>query len=143
MSNDERARRGFIFGLIGFGLAMLLLVVPYFSNIGAFQPIPYRVTKTEWAVKDGYIEAKVTFWKDQCRFERMIARGVFFDEVDPRLIHIADMDAEMGDRLIGLETVRLKIGPLRADYETVEVRTRHDCDGQKVDRIFLRMHLHG
>lgn len=142
MSNRERARSALFFGVVGFTLAMALLVVPYFSKIGAFEPIPYRVTKTEWRMDDGHIIAKVSFIKDRCEFDQVIARGVFFDEVDPRLIPITNMDTKIGDRLEGLQTVRLRLGPLEHEYEAIEIWTRHYCGTKIVDRVFYRIDLH-
>ncbi len=143
MSNRDRLGRAFVFGLAGFMVSMILVVVPYFSRIGAFEPIPYRVTKTEWRVVDDHLIAKVTFWKDQCVFQKLIARGIYFDEVDPRLLPVVSLDDEQGDRMKGLETVRLKIGPIKNDYESIEIRTRHLCGDKFVDRIFLRADIHG
>jgi hypothetical protein len=51
-----------------------------------------------------------------------------------------DIDDLQGDRLAGGQTLRIKID-LDQPYQEIEVRTRHDCGGEKVDQVFINIEI--
>ena len=141
MVNSLGAGRSLLFVVIGFVLGLTLIAVPYMDSKGVFDPIPYRVTSSQWEREGSYIKYRATFVKDQCTFNRMVVRGVYFDHLDPAPLRWRDIHGEQGDRLGGEHTIVLLIGPLHTDYEQIEIRTRHICDGRNVDRVFDRIDL--
>ena len=141
MVNSLGAGRSLFFVIVGFVLGLALIAGPYLQHIGAFDPIPYRVTGSQWKRTGGYVNYRATFVKDDCTFDRMVVRGIYFGEVDPALIPWEDIHGPQGDRLEGEQAIALRIGPMNVEYDELEVRTRHICDGRNVDRIFDRIDL--
>ena len=132
--------RASIIGVLAFIFGAVLMV-PVLHQYGAFEPTPYRVTDvTHWR-EDGLVRVRVRFIKDDCEYERGVIWGTYFGEVDPRPLTWRNIPGNIGDRTKGEHTADLVIGPLRQPYERIEMRTRHDCDGEKVDRVFFRIDL--
>lgn len=112
------------------------------GHYGTFGPRPYWVKSFDWViVEGGYINFHAEFAKYECTYDRMVARGIFLGVVDPAPIPMRDLDGDQGDREEGLHSADFVIGPMRQDYEAVEIRTRHICDGKRFDRVFARIEL--
>jgi len=75
---------------------------------------------------------------DACTFQDLAVFGGNFGEWD-RLTW-RDTDAPQGDRLAGGQTLRIEID-ISKPYQQIEVRLRHDCDGWKVDTIFITIDI--
>jgi hypothetical protein len=124
--------------LVGASVALVLL-----QRFGVFEPIPYRVLKetVTWEKTNSGVIYRAQFLKDACRYDRLIVRGVYFDQVDPRPIPWRSIAGDQGDREAGQQGLEIAIGPLAQEYEALEIRTRHICDGKPVDRLFDRIDL--
>lgn len=141
MVRDLGAKRALLFLVVGFALGAALLGVPWLQHIGAFDQIPYRVTGSTWGRDGQYINYRATFVKDDCTFDRLVVRGVYFGHLDPGPLAWVDVYGDQGDRLEGQQAIALRIGPLSVEYDEIEIRTRHICSGRKVDRVFDRIGL--
>lgn len=75
---------------------------------------------------------------DVCTFQDLGVFGGNFGEWD-RLTW-RDLDVSQGDRLAGGQTLRIEID-ISKPYQQIEVRLRHDCDGEKVDTIFITIDI--
>lgn len=85
------------------------------------------------------VEFEANFKKTGCTFQRL--RVVVGEAGQTRFVGWRDLEAgpEVGDRNKGLQTLRL-ILDLPADvFDWAEIRTRHDCDGEKYDKVFWRL----
>lgn len=129
-----------IIGVVAF-LFGALLMVPVLESYGAFEPTPYRVTDVDYRTEGDKLRVKVAFIKDDCEYVRGVVWGTYFGEVDPRPIPWRNIPGNIGDRTKGEHSADIEIGPLRQPYEKVEMRTRHDCDGDIVDRVFFSVRL--
>lgn len=118
-----------------------VICIPIFINQGYFKPIPYSyVTVNEVIKNETSIEVVATFVKtDLCRFRELGAFGESLGQWT-RLTW-SDPEGERGDRFPGYQTLHVEIHTEGIDYNQVELRTRHDCDGVRVDRIFLNEDL--
>lgn len=98
---------------------------------------PYRgVELLEAYIQDDYLYTTHTFEKLGCERKRFTVTAV--DGVTSQFLEFEGLDGveEGHDRDEGLQTLRLRafLGKLRPDE--VIYRTRHLCDGTKVDKIF-------
>lgn len=143
MVRDLGAKRSLLLLTVGFILGAALLGVPWLQHIGAFDPIPYRVLpgSIKWSRSGSFVDYRAQFLKDECAYQTLIVRGIYFGEVDPRPIPWEDIHGGQGDREEGQQGLAIRIGPLQLPFEALEVRTRHICDGRKVDRLFDRIEL--
>ena len=122
--------KGFFGGLF----VCAMLAAAFVTYRAATVPIPYRdVFITEqWRVGD-WLHVTAKFIKTECTFMKLNAIGHELGETFPLVWN--DREAPEGDRLRGLQTLRINI----EDYlqpDTIEIRTRHDCAGVEVDRTF-------
>ena len=123
--------------VVGMALGMMLSLPPaiYFLTLPTE---PYtNVEKISIRKYGDEVRIIASFHKnDDCVF---VDIGVFggilgqWDKVEWR-----DMDEPQGDRIAGRHTIRMIVS-LDKPYQTIEVRTRHDCNGEKVDKIFLKI----
>lgn len=122
--------------LLGFGVS-----IPFLSDRGYFGAVPYSYVTLHEAVRDGdAIHIVATFLKtDQCEFNAM---GVFGLALG-RWVELEwdDPDGPKGDRLEGYQTLDIFVKSGAMEYTDIEIRTRHDCDGKKVDKIFLSLDM--
>lgn len=122
--------KGFFGGLCLCALVGAALLAYRASTI----PIPYRDVFIVEQYRDGeWLNITATFIKTECVFVKLSAIGHEFGETFP--LPWSDREAEEGDRLRGWQTLRVKIG-LRPMLDVAELRTRHNCDGEAVDRTF-------
>jgi hypothetical protein len=69
-------------------------------------------------------------------FERLVAIAGVAGETE--FLYWYNLDPEVGDRTLGDQTLRIAISVLGIDYDWIEVRTRHDHNGDKIDKVFAR-----
>jgi hypothetical protein len=129
---------------LGFILGAFLLGLPYLVVTDYFKGEPYEVTKVTYNVNNvsgGTIELRASFIKKDCEFLKLAVFGEYLGEWF--IIPWKDIDhiGENTDRLVGGQTLRISIGPLDYTFSSIEVRTRHDCNGEKVDKVFTRLEL--
>lgn len=102
-------------------------------------PIPYENVIVHRQILDGdTLHFVATFAKRGCTLVRFVVVGEIVGVTG--FLPWKDLDglARDYDRTAGLQTLRLEIiGASHVDH--VELRTRHDCDGVVVDRVFARI----
>lgn len=120
-----------------------------FIVVAAFSLAPYILApRPYWGVElvetrqDGvwrYITANFT--KGECRREDVVFLGHRLGLTDNLTKAWQGLDGvEDGhDRLEGEQTLRGRLYTGAVSYEAIEIRTRHDCDGKRVDKVFLRI----
>ena len=127
-----------MWGLV-LGLLFTLATQVAFWALSA--PHPYKdvvVTEVE-RTDDGYI-VHANFIKTDCTFKRLEVFGS-----NTGVLVYLDWSALDGspatdyDRSIGKQYMIILVITADADYDTLEIRTRHDCDGSVVDKVFTRI----
>lgn len=120
--------------LAGAVIAAALSIVPVVANK---TPAPYKdvqVIDTR-RLANGDIRFKANFMKnDACVFADLQVYGYYFGRWER--LNWTDPKGDSGDRLSGYQTLTLDIHTGTIPYDTVEIRTRHVCDGKKSDRVF-------
>lgn len=143
--------------LIGFVVGSLLFGIPYLSSVGAFQPVPYRVEYVKYTLSDNekYVTVESGFWKDGCELNRFEVVGIdfgivsnvpFVDNFDPDEYTEEELETREFDRIAGYHTLKIKIGPLSKPYDSLEIRTRHECKTgtdqiENVDKVYAKIKL--
>ncbi|MGB1266337.1 MAG: hypothetical protein ACPG6L_11500 [Nereida ignava] len=118
--------------------SLLVLLGAYLFN--TLEPTPYRdVELVRYSVENNEIRLVANFTKTDCEFQRL--RVVAATAGETEFLRWRDLDGlpQDHDRNAGQQTLRIAIKLERSGYDWVEVRTRHDCDGHLVDRVFLHM----
>lgn len=121
---------GIISGLGLAGAAFALWALIWAATV----PVPYRDVHIIEQWRDGdWLHVTATFIKTDCVFQKLEARGVTLSGTVP--LEWRDREAPQGDRLVGLQTLRIDISTVY-DLDAVQIWTRHDCAGVPVDRLF-------
>ena len=109
-----------------------------------FGPQPYhsvRVVSLER--QDHWVHFHVTFQKAGCVYKKLVVIGTGFEATENLTSLKINEDAtgkgvqERGDRIKGQAVWRFKVYAPKGIFEKIEIRTRHDCDGKTVDKVFL------
>lgn len=103
------------------------------------EPAPYRNVDVRSLERvGGEIHLTANFEKTGCKFQRLRIVGSVAGL--RRFLAWRDLDGlpDNEDRGKGRQTLRIAINALQG-FDWIEVRTRHDCDGEKVDRVFYRI----
>lgn len=119
-------------------LSILVLIGAYL--VQTFEPSPYRdVELTRYAIEGRELQIVANFTKTDCQFERL--RVVAAAAGETEFLKWRDLDGLPNDhdRSAGRQTLRIAIKLERDGYDWIEVRTRHNCDGRQVDRVFLHL----
>lgn len=107
-----------------------------------FEPSPYRNVDVVTVEERGtHIRIVANFEKTACTFRRLTVVGFVADATD-----ILSWRDGFGlppdfDRETGTQTLDIEVMPRHREYDWLEIRTRHDCDGQTVDRVFAHIDL--
>lgn len=122
------------------GLIALLLQAPFIAWYVTKPPVPYHnVDVRNLVVSEDTVSLIATFEKnDECTYVNLGVFGGNLGEWDR--LDWEDLDVPQGDRFAGHQTLRMRI-MIDKPYEVIEVRTRHDCDGEKVDKIFTNIDI--
>lgn len=118
-----------------FPWSSLLEVEPY-TDVRVISVVP---------TEDG-IFVTANFFKESCTFKRLEVFGTDLGqtynldwvnvETDPESDH-----GTTYDRVAGSQTLRILIKTKGAPFDTLEIRTRHSCDGTNTDRTFLKIEV--
>lgn len=101
-------------------------------------PSPYKdvVIESVERTDDGYI-VSANFIKTQCEFKRLEVFGL--NTGVPIYLKWKALDGSPAtnyDRSIGKQNMVILAITVDRDYDALEVRTRHDCNGKLVDKVF-------
>tara|TARA_R100001086_G_C11812735_1_gene251998 strand:- start:504 stop:905 length:402 start_codon:yes stop_codon:yes gene_type:complete len=106
-------------------------------------PTPYRSVDVMRQERVGAeIEFVANFTKTACTFKRLRVVGSISGQTN--FIHWRDLDGLPDDdenRGAGQHTLRIAFPAQEGLYDWIEIRTQHDCDGVKVDKVFYRLSL--
>lgn len=101
-------------------------------------PSPYKdvVVESVGRTDEGYI-VSAHFIKNQCEFKRLEV----FGSNTGVLIYLKwealdGSPATDYDRSIGKQQLIILAITSGSEYDTIEIRTRHDCNGELVDKVF-------
>lgn len=87
------------------------------------------------------IEVIATYEKLNCQIQKMVVYGVAFGEYTALDFRPRRGPGEGFDRTEGRQTMDIIVDTRGVTYEEIEIRTRHDCDGERVDSVFLKAEL--
>ena len=122
------------------GVVLASLILTPWSSL--FNSDPYKdVEVTNVEVTDELILITANFTKTECAFKRLEVFGTDFgetynlawqnqpspDEVDNGKEH---------DRVKGQQTLKIQVTTQKRAFDTIEIRTRHDCNGTIADKTF-------
>jgi hypothetical protein len=121
-------------------LLATLILLPWSSLLGSEPYTDVEITEVE-RTDDGYI-VHANFIKTDCTFKRLEVFGS-----NTGVLVYLDWSALDGspatdyDRSIGKQHMIILVITADVDYDTLEIRTRHDCDGVVVDKVFATIDL--
>ena len=137
----DRVRwREFVMGLT-LGAVFLL---PWAHLFGSTPYTNVEVTQVEVIGTEVLVTSNFT--KTECTFKRLEVFGTDFGETynlgwsnQP----VSD-EADKGttyDRSAGPQTLRISVETGGRTFDTIEIRTRHDCNGTTTDKVFATLNL--
>jgi hypothetical protein len=125
--------------LVG-GFIATAALLPLWSWFYVLQYEPYtNVVLEELIVSEESAMLIASFEKnDTCTYIDLAVFGGIFEQWTS--LPWRDLEGPQGDRLAGGQTLRIEV-EIDQPYHTLEIRTRHDCGGHKVDRVFISTDL--
>jgi hypothetical protein len=127
-------------GWVLIGLVVLNIFALYVPRL--LQPVPYSsvaVTRSEIIGNNLFVTAN--FIKTDCTFVRLTVVGFAGGETDILPWRDDDGLSDDFDRELGTQTLNIVASTRSISYDWFEIRTRHDCDGEIVDKVFA--HIEG
>ena len=108
-------------------------------------PNPYTnvVLQSVDRVDDGYL-ITATFTKTECEFKRLEVFGTTTQTLELLDWQSAEVDPTVGkqyDRSAGFQVLVLIAEAEHDRYTGLEIRTRHECSGKTVDKLFTTITL--
>ena len=108
-----------------------------------FEVRPYTdVQLVSVAKTDTAVTITANFRKTDCSFQRLEVFGYDLGQtyaLDWENVVVRD-EVDRGfsyDRVEGGHTLRIKVKLPDTSYDKIEIRTRHLCDGAKIDKVFV------
>lgn len=135
--------RNFMDAAVG-AVISLAVVVPLVLYTDILEPQPYeKVTLDRIRTTETHVDITASFVKnDNCRFITMGAFAHSFYGWSSLRWEDIDAPEGLGDRLEGHHTFTLRIFFDDAqEPDLVEIRTRHLCGDEEVDKVFLSQQL--
>ena len=133
-----------IVGALGLVASLLLGIVAWeiLQRSGVFDPVPFKdVEVLEKTVDGDIVTVHFRYIKTACTIRRLRVVGETLGVIGDVPWKTSDGRTAAIEREPGLQTGTLIIDTQGNDV--VEVRTRHDCDGMDIHRVFLRLVLKG
>lgn len=103
-------------------------------------PNPYKdVSVVEISRDSEVLTVIANFIKTDCTIQRFEVVGSSLGVT--RFLSYKDLDnlTVEHNRTLGSQTLRVAIETNGRKYDWIELRTRHDCEGREVDKVFLRI----
>jgi len=121
-------------GLLFFPWGALLEVDPYSD-----------VDIVSVSLEEDGVVITANFRKNECAFKRLEVFGYVFGELQIITWENVAVGAEEDygpnyDRTKGDQTLRIRVKTNGVDYDKLEIRTRHNCNGKNVDKVFATIH---
>lgn len=136
VSRDHFRPSAFGWLLLGAFLASLV-VLPYQRWL---QPEPYKNVQVHKVEPRGdHVIIEASFEKIGCLYQRMVVVGQALGKSS--ILPWKPLDAPRGDRIAGGHTFRIQVDTGRLSFEELEIRTRHLCNNETVDRVFAHIDL--
>lgn len=124
-----------VWGLV-LGCLFTLIAQVVTVYINGPQPYDNVVVESVEKTDSGYI-VTANFTKAGCSFRRLEVFGV--NTGVPIYLEWGPLDGSPStdyDRSIGRQHLKIQISSADWNFDTIEIRTRHDCDGVAVDKVF-------
>ena len=109
------------------------------------EPDPYSNVEVQSVerVDEGYM-VTATFTKNACEFKRLEVFGTTTQTLELLDWSRAEADPTVGkdyDRSVGFQVLVIIAEAEHDRYTGLEIRTRHDCGGETVDKLFASVSL--
>ena len=89
----------------------------------------------------GDLHIAANFVKGDCTLVAFLPVGVGFAGASNLLYSDLDGRGLNEDRVAGRQTLRVAVHTDSVEYDLIELRTRHDCGGLKIDKTFITLDL--
>jgi hypothetical protein len=127
-------------------MSMALSIILYTGGQFLLGPNPYsnvEVKETRETIINGeagwYISAD--FKKTSCEFVRLEVVGMTLGVPEIVKWDPIDNGSRDYDRNVGTQVLKIFVKPYDGAYDALEIRTRHNCDGDTVDKVFATIPL--
>lgn len=135
-------KKSIAFAFLLLGALLVETARPIVANLLASEPY-YNVEKESVKVKPDTVEIKYTFEKgEDCRLISFAVEGLLAGV--PRYLQYKDLNGvpKDFDRPPGEQVLHIEVLTDGQPYETVRLRTRHDCGGKLVNKEFTSVDLY-
>jgi hypothetical protein len=123
-------------------IGLLLLNLAFILRPEFLEPSPYSDVDLVAVTSDGQtLRIDANFYKTGCTFVRLTVVGFVAGATDILQWRDGHGLPPDFDRDPGSQSLSLAVALKGQRYDWVEIRTRHDCDGRSVDRVFARIRL--
>jgi len=115
----------------------------FLRDLGFFLPRPFRdVQTTNFEILDDdrvLIEARYSKTSARCEFSKLVVFGLILNEPEA-LTHEPYRGPNVDEqRTPGAQVMRIAVQRKGVNWDSYEMRTRHFCGSEVVNRLFLRV----
>lgn len=124
-------------------ISISALLTLFADNFGVFKQRPFRDVRLLSIEAQGQkLHIRAAYEKLGCQLARMVVFGVGVGDslVALDFLPYRGPNVEL-DRIEGRQVMDITVDTLGILYDQIEIRTRHDCDGRRVDSLFLRVDI--
>ena len=127
-----------------FGIFTVLSLIPVYNSVVKISPYSKQEEiLIDWSEEEGKLDIQSIFYKNgKCRLETFAVVGI--SDGVPGYIDYIDNDGlpENYNREEGWHLVNITVDISEKVYDTVEVRTRHTCNGDPtlLNNVYLEVH---
>jgi hypothetical protein len=127
-------------------MSTALSIILYTGGQFLLGPNPYTkvvVESTQEATINGEAGWRILahFEKTACEFVRLEVVGITLGVPEIIKWDPIDNDSRDYDRNVGQQVLEIFVKPYDGAYDTLEIRTRHNCAGKSVDKVFATISL--
>ena len=131
-----------VFWALAIGIVGTLLIEAYVKVTA--DPVPYsgvEILSVTEVPEVGYL-VEAHFTKNECKFKRLEVFGnntgvLKYLKWEPR----DGSPNKTYDRSKGEQYMLIEVTTVPNSYDTIQIRTRHDCDGTIIDKVFATVNL--
>lgn len=127
---------------IGLFLALAMLIPVENKSIWQrlIEPVPYHSVELQSQWREGnWLYTVHNFVKNDCDIIRLVTLGNVYNTTAEILREDLNGYGDDYDRTHGEQTLRSRFWVDAQQYEWIDMRTTHDCDGVAVDKLFARI----
>ena len=122
--------------VVAFSAGLLVSAIGLVPFLPVWETRPYsNVDLLELRKDNGTVLIDTQFVKTDCQFSRLVVVGYSLDI--PKSYPWVNIDGNSGNRIEGTQRLTLLVEVGEDRPETLEVRTRHLCETEIVDKVFI------